>query len=228
MQIFQSRNCFIRIPALMRELHIRKLRFNLEVLILDLLMKTIRPYLKIMVIIQDFKAKIHFKAPIKTLALFLFFTLPSIGLSQVKEVSLAQAIRLATENNSGLKASAQRTELGKSLLGSAYGLNKLELFYNNDQNNIAPNGYPLEVWGINQSIEFPSIYGANKNVMKGKEQLLKDQYIIDKYLQLDDLKMSFLYNMEYCILPQQPLQWGQCGGNVHGKYLGTNGVQLDN
>ena len=135
--------------------------------------------------------KINFKAPIKTLVLFLFFTLPSIGLSQVKEVSLAQAIRLATENNSGLKASAQRTELGKSLLGSAYGLNKLELFYNNDQNNIAPNGYPLEVWGINQSIEFPSIYGANKNVMKGKEQLLKDQYIIDKQSLIKEVIAAF-------------------------------------
>lgn len=135
--------------------------------------------------------KINFKAPIKTLVLFLFFTLPSIGLSQVKEVSLAQAIRLATENNSGLKASAQRTELGKSLLGSAYGLNKLELFYNNDQNNIAPNGYPLEVWGINQSIEFPSIYGANKNVMKGKEQLLKDQYIIDKQSLIKEVTAAF-------------------------------------
>ena len=135
--------------------------------------------------------KINFKAPIKTLALFLFFTLPSIGLSQVKEVSLAQAIRLATENNSGLKASAQRTELGKSLLGSAYGLNKLELFYNNDQNNIAPNGYPLEVWGINQSIEFPSIYGANKNVMKGKEQLLIDQYIIDKQSLIKEVTAAF-------------------------------------
>ena len=135
--------------------------------------------------------RFNFKIPIKTPTLLLFFILPSIGLSQVKEVDISQAISLAAENNLGLKASAQRTELGKSLLGSAYGLNKLEIFYNSDQNNIASNGYPLEVWGINQSIEFPSIYGANKKVMKGKEQLLKDQYTIDKQRLIKEVSVAF-------------------------------------
>lgn len=117
-----------------------------------------------------------------SLTLLLLLILPALTFSQKKQIKLDEAIEIALKNNLGLKASAQRIEQSEQLIGSAIDINKTKIYYSEDAANIARNDLPLNTWGISQSFKFPSIYGAQKKVMKSKSQLTKDQYALDKRL----------------------------------------------
>ena len=119
------------------------------------------------------------KIPAATTLLALIFLIPAFGYSQNQKITVDEAVEIAIENNLGLKASAQRVDQSEKLIGSGIDINKTEVYYSKDQNNIAPNNIPLDVWGVSQSIQFPTIYGAQRKVMKGKSQLAKDQYAMD-------------------------------------------------
>lgn len=117
------------------------------------------------------------KTPIVVTLLLLM--IPFFGQSQ--KITVTQAVEIALRNNIGLKASAMRVEQSKQEIGSAININKTEIYFNKDQNNLAPNNLPLEVWGVNQTFEFPTVYGAQRKLMKEKSQLTQDQYGLDKY-----------------------------------------------
>lgn len=122
-----------------------------------------------------------FKVPVKMMSVFFLMIGPILGFSQAKIITIEQAVEIALQNNLGLVASSQRVDQSKQLIKSAYDIPKTEIYYNKDYNNIAPNNLPLNVWGIRQSIQFPTVYGAQRKVMEGKSQLANDQFNIDKY-----------------------------------------------
>lgn len=121
------------------------------------------------------------KQPMKTfVTLLLLLMIPALGYSQNNEITANQAVEIALRNNLGLKASAQRINQSKQLLGSAIDIDKTEIYYSRDENNFAPNNVPLDVWGVRQSFQFPTVYGAQRKVMQGQSQLVNDQYDMDK------------------------------------------------
>ncbi len=122
------------------------------------------------------------KNPAVGVTLLLVLFLPVFGVAQAEKISLEKAIDLAVVNNLGLKASSLRMDQSSQLIRSSIDIGKTEVFYGKDNNNIAPNDLPLNVWGVNQSIQFPTIYGAQRKVMKTKSQLTKNQYAIDEQL----------------------------------------------
>lgn len=121
----------------------------------------------------------------------LILSLPIISQAQEREIELEKAVEIALENNLGLKASQQRIDQSEQLIGSAIDIDKTELFYSKDQNNLAPNNLPLNVWGIQQYLQFPTIYGAQKKVMQDKSQLVKDQFQMDQYLITKEVSKSY-------------------------------------
>ena len=123
---------------------------------------------------------VNVKTSHASMLVILLFITPFFGQSQENKIDLNKAIQVALENNQGLKASAQRIDQSEQLIGSAVDINKTEIYYNKDQNNIAPNNLALNVWGISQSFQFPTIYGAQRKVMKGKTQMTKDQFALDE------------------------------------------------
>ncbi|WP_416865918.1 MAG: CusA/CzcA family heavy metal efflux RND transporter [Imperialibacter sp.] len=120
------------------------------------------------------------KIPKAAIMLLLMLTIPMLGQSQDNTITLEGAIQIAIENNAGLKASNQRIEQSKQLEKSAVDINKTDFYFNKDQNNIAPNNLPLNVLGISQSIQFPTVYSAQRKVAQSKTQLITDQYLLDK------------------------------------------------
>ena len=130
-----------------------------------------------------FDRKGHFpkkRVPKAAILSLVLLALPWFGYGQEKTISVEEAIEIALRNNSGLKASEQRVEQSRQLIGSAIDIDKTEIYYQKDQNNIAPNNIPLNVWGVSQSIQFPTIYGAQKKVQQSKTKLHSDQYLIDQ------------------------------------------------
>lgn len=112
----------------------------------------------------------------------MIFLVPVVGQSQDHKISVEQAVDIAIKNNLGLEAAAQRVNQSEQLIGSAVDISKTEIYYNKDLNNIAPNNLPLNVWGINQSFLFPTVYVAQRKVMEGKSELVKDQFLIDQQM----------------------------------------------
>ncbi|MFZ6663525.1 CusA/CzcA family heavy metal efflux RND transporter [Peijinzhouia sedimentorum] len=146
-----------------------------------------------------FDRKGHFpkiNVPVKAVMILILIAIPALGQSQSQKITVDQAIEIALQNNLGLKASSQRIEQSSKLTGSAIDIDKTQIYYGLDQNNIAPNNLPLNVWGISQSIQFPTVYGAQQKVMQGKTKLVTDQYALDKRMVTKEVSKSY-YEIVY-------------------------------
>ncbi|MCF6307052.1 MAG: CusA/CzcA family heavy metal efflux RND transporter [Flavobacteriaceae bacterium] len=81
---------------------------------------------------------------------------PTLGLEELKQ--------LAFENNTSLKVAALKAEKANALISSSLNFDKTEVYYSYDENNIAFNNEPLNVFGIQQSFLFPTVYFAAKKI----------------------------------------------------------------
>lgn len=117
-----------------------------------------------------------------TLLLIFLIGIPFLGNSQEKPLTVEQAIQISLENNKGLRASAARVQQNKQLVGTAFNIDKTQVYYQYDESNFAENNQPLKVWGLSQSLQFPTIYGAQRKVQKGKAALSQQQFALDSRL----------------------------------------------
>lgn len=81
---------------------------------------------------------------------------------QNAELKLNQAIDSAFQNNKQIAAYTLNVEQARALKKSAFSPDKTVLSYGYDQNNMAENGHPLAIFGIEQSFNFPTFYSAEK------------------------------------------------------------------
>lgn len=145
------------------------------------------------------------------LSILLVFILSLVGMpnaahAQGRTVTLEQAIELAWENNSALKASALEIERNQTLISTAKDMEKTNFFLGYDQNNVADNGKPLTIIGAQQSFKLPSVYKAQKKLNERKvhlsEQELKlvrqevEKEISKTYYRIlfwENMKSNYLY-----------------------------------
>ncbi len=136
------------------------------------------------------------KIPVLPMGIFMLICLPLLGYSQQSEMTAEEAINLALTNNRSLKASSQRIDQSNQLIGSGFDINKTEIYYSRDQNNIAPNNLPLNVLGINQSFSLPGVYVTQKKILKGKALRADQQYALDQRLVTKEVSKAY-YEVVY-------------------------------
>ena len=100
--------------------------------------------------------------------------------AQSTPITIEDAIELAIANNKGLRASALQVTKSQKIEGTSFNLDKTQAYYHFDENNIAENGLPLKVWGVNQSIEFPTVYSSQKKRNKQKTAMEEQNYLLDQ------------------------------------------------
>lgn len=111
------------------------------------------------------------------LPLLLLLLLPVFSAqAQQKPISLKEAINLAHQNNSALKSVESYLNQQKALVKTAYNIEKTAVYYEYDQNNVADNGHPLGVFGVEQSFEFPTVYAAQRKTANRQVDLAKNEY----------------------------------------------------
>lgn len=121
------------------------------------------------------------KSKRKTLPLgILIFLLGLSGMAQENPKTLDDLQQMALENNAGLKAASLQKEEANALIGSAFSFDKTTVFYEYDENNLAPNNEPLEVFGVQQGFLFPTVYFAEKNVNQRQFEMQNSQYELQK------------------------------------------------
>ena len=131
-----------------------------------------------------FDSKIELKKIIKktpTQGLSVLLLLLAFNLNaQENELNFDDVRALAMENNAGLKAASLKVKASEALVGSAFNFDKTEVYYHYDQNNLAFNNEPLKVYGIQQSILFPTLYFAGKRINKANLRIEQSHYEMQK------------------------------------------------
>ena len=118
--------------------------------------------------------------PVTIILLLILSTFASFG--QTKDLRLDDAIQLAIDNNKELSSYSYKVKEAEALKRTAFSIDKTLFFYGYDENNIAENGYPLKVLGVEQNFSFPTTYlsqnKANKIYISIAGATLNQQQII--------------------------------------------------
>jgi cobalt-zinc-cadmium resistance protein CzcA len=129
------------------------------------------------------------------LLVLTFLALPFLSFGQ-QQISVEQAIESAIQNNKAIMASENRITQSEALRGAAYNFDKTQIFYGYDQNNISPEGLALNVFGISQSLQFPTIYGAQKKLQNNKVSMAMEQLNLDKRMISQEVSSAY-YTVVY-------------------------------
>ncbi len=117
--------------------------------------------------------------PTLPVAIALFLILPENSFAQNEKLSLDELITIAIDNNHDLKAAKLDYEKSKALIATAFSIDKTLFYYEYDENNIADNGYPLSIYGIEQSFSFPTVYSSQRKLNKTALDITETKYKIE-------------------------------------------------
>ncbi len=116
----------------------------------------------------------------KILGALLLVSSFSVFSQQNTGMNLNELIPLAIENNAGLKASGLQVEQSDALINGISSFDKTHVYYEFDENNLALNNEPLQVFGIQQDFRFPTLYFSEKKVNKARYGVTSSTYDIQK------------------------------------------------
>jgi cobalt-zinc-cadmium resistance protein CzcA len=103
------------------------------------------------------------------LVLMTVLSLPAFSQDDIQKLSLPQALEIAQEQNISIKAAQKSLETATAMSRSGWNIDKTEVYYGIDKNDIAENGIYNRVWGVRQRFDFPSLYSAQKDVLQAGE-----------------------------------------------------------
>jgi len=137
------------------------------------------------------------KISAKVLGLVIgFFAFSNVAQAQEAGLHFDEIHTLAMKSNSGLRASKLKVDETKALIGSAFNFDKTDIYYQYDQNNMAYNDKPLEVFGIQQNFLFPTVYFAEKGVKKANYLIESSGYELRRRV-LEQALASNYHGLQY-------------------------------
>ncbi|PAM96536.1 hypothetical protein B4N84_01795, partial [Flavobacterium sp. IR1] len=103
--------------------------------------------------------------------------------------------KMAFENNLGLEASSLRVDEADARIGSAFTFDKTEGYFGNDESNRAGD-QSLDVLGVRQFFNFPTVYFARKKVYKTSFRQEQSTFQLKK-LNLEQKVSRVYYQLQY-------------------------------
>jgi cobalt-zinc-cadmium resistance protein CzcA len=129
----------------------------------------------------------------KACMVLLVMAIPTgAAFAQSKPVSMDGAVQIALMNNPDIKACSLTIQEKKILTSSAYDFDKTVITYGTDQNNVAANGYPLKVLGIQQSFAFPTVYLAELKLKQDELTLAEATCAIEQERVAREVSKTYL------------------------------------
>ena len=128
---------------------------------------------------KEFK-KPKFKKHESGTYVILFLLSSFVGFSQQNNPESDSLVAKALKNNKSITAAQLQVDKAKSNIKSAYSFDKTNIYYSYDQNNLALNGLPLKVFGVQQRFAFPTVYGAQKRVYSSEYEKEKAAFELQK------------------------------------------------
>lgn len=127
---------------------------------------------------------------------FSSFTKHASADDPVRALTLVDAVETAIKNNIEYNNYTLAVEQSKILRKSAYTFDKTQFFIGQDKNNVADNGHPLNIFGIEQSFNFPTVY-ANQNKLTKTSVSLAEKELDNQRLRLIKEVSQAYYNINY-------------------------------
>lgn len=124
--------------------------------------------------------------------LLLFLTIPVFSQDYPESISLEQALEIAEERNLKIQSADKSLEASIARQGAGWNIDKTTVYYGYDKNDIAENGIYNRVWGVSQRFAFPSLYGAQNNLLKDQALIGQQQLELEKMIIRREVSRSFL------------------------------------
>ena len=129
----------------------------------------------------------------KYLPTILLLLIPALRINgQNRELKIDDAVNIALQNNKEIKGFELKVEEQKVLIPPVFALNKTTLTYGTDQNNIAENNYPLNVWGIEQSFGFPTLLIAEFKAKRIEHSISETELRIEHENIIKQVSMGYI------------------------------------
>ncbi|HBZ25262.1 MAG TPA: CusA/CzcA family heavy metal efflux RND transporter [Rikenellaceae bacterium] len=139
----------------------------------------------------------------KTLITLYLLGVPAISsFGQNSGLKLSEAIDTALQNNKQIAAYMLKVEESKVLKKTAFAPDKTIFSYGTDQNNIAENGYPLNVWSLEQSFSFPTLYSAESKSRQIEVSIAEANLNIEKNNLKKNIAFSY-FNFQFLLNKQK-------------------------
>ena len=132
------------------------------------------------------------------LILFLILPLASTMAQTSSGLTLDEALVLAEKQNLGIQAAQKRLAAADALTGSAWTLEKTQVYHAQDQNDIAENGVFNRVWGVRQRFEMPTVYSTSKNLLQAGQSQEEARLQLDMRALKKEVSLAFV-NAQYWI-----------------------------
>lgn len=124
----------------------------------------------------------------------LFFGIISLSQAQAQNqvLTMEEAVSVALENNLGYQAAEKNLEALDVGAKAGWNLDKTQLYYAEDKNDIAENGNSNWKIGLSQNFAFPTLYSAQKNVLQDQLEMEQNQLEIKKRMLQGEVSKSYL------------------------------------
>ncbi len=132
------------------------------------------------------------------LILFLILPLASTMAQTSSGLTLEEVLVLAEKQNLGIQAAQKRLAAADALTGSAWNLEKTQVYHAQDQNDIAENGVFNRVWGVRQRFEMPTVYSTSKNLLQAGQSQEEARLQLDMRALKKEVSLAFV-NAQYWI-----------------------------
>ena len=145
---------------------------------------------------KDLKNKEQMKFKNKGTSILLVLILMG-GFAQAQQISSFEQVRdIAFVNNAGIKAAGLRSDEANAAIGTAFTFDKTELYYHYDENNLASNNRPIDVFGVSQTFSFPTVYFAQAKVNKFNYKMASNRAELAK-IELERSLANAYYTLQY-------------------------------
>jgi len=145
---------------------------------------------------EGLKYKIVRKFKSKNFIIPLLLAISGNLCAQLPVYTLEQCIELSLKNNKEIGAYNLKIEERKALAKPFMALDKTQVYYGYDQANVAENGYPLHIIGMEQSFLFPTV-NTYLNRMEDIEVNIAEQELKKQQLILKKNVASAYYSVQF-------------------------------
>ncbi|NOX16689.1 MAG: CusA/CzcA family heavy metal efflux RND transporter, partial [Chlorobi bacterium] len=149
-------------------------------------------------VLDDFRVRVPWING-KVLTLFIVLLAPVLLSAQKsgeaeKYLTVENAIDIALKNNAGLNAERLTVKQAESVTSLDFA--KTDFYYSYDENNVAENNAPLDVWGVNQSFKFPTVYFSQNGRNRANAEAQRQKYLLSETLLKREVSKSY-YSILY-------------------------------
>jgi len=112
--------------------------------------------------------------------------------AQETPLTLEQAVEIGLERNLTLQAADKSLEMANAKIAQGWNLDKTNVYYSEDKNDIAENGVFNRKWGISQTLAFPTLYGAQRNALEAGAEMQLSQFELQKRKLTGEISKGFI------------------------------------